>query len=50
MSLCQKAGLYSLATKGAKDVIDIATPRVLNAIGDTNISSDRFALADTGCA
>ncbi len=45
-----EGGLYSLATKGAKDVIDIATQRVLNAIGDINISSDRFALADTGCA
>ncbi len=45
-----EGGLYSLATKGAKDVIDIATPRVLDALGDINISSDRFALADTGCA
>ena len=43
-------GLYSLATRGAKDVIDIATPRVLDAIGDMDISGDRFALADTGCA
>ncbi len=45
-----KGGLYSLATTGAKDVIDIATPRVLDAIGDMDISSGRFALADTGCA
>ncbi len=45
-----QGGLYSLATKGAKDVIDFATPRVLDALGDINISSDRFTLADTGCA
>ncbi len=45
-----QGGLYSLATKGAKDVIDIATPRVLDAIGNIDIRSDRFTLADTGCA
>ncbi len=45
-----EGGLYSLATKGAKDVIDIATPRVLDAIRNIDISSDRFTLADTGCA
>jgi hypothetical protein len=43
-------GLYSLATKGAKDVIDIATPRVIQAIRDTGVNASRFALADMGCA
>ena len=47
-----EGGLYSLATRGAKDVIDIATPRVLGAIDDMGLSSqaDRFWMADTGCA
>ena len=45
-------GLYSLATRGAKDVIDIATPRVLEAVEQAlaNNPSDRFVLADMGCA
>lgn len=43
-------GLYSLATKGAKDVIDIATPRVLQAINSIPITSNRFTIADMGCA
>ncbi len=43
-------GLYSLATKGAKDVIDVATPRVLDAIRATGITASRFIFADMGCA
>ena len=45
-------GLYSLATCGAKDVIDIATPRVLAAIDDMDIvdNCNRFVMADIGCA
>ena len=45
-------GLYSLATRGAKDVIDIATPRVLDAVNGLGIGpgSRRFAMADLGCA
>ncbi|MGI9317388.1 MAG: SAM-dependent methyltransferase, partial [bacterium] len=42
-------GLYSLATKGAKDVIDIATPRVLDAISFAENQST-FTIADMGCA
>ena len=40
-------GLYSLATRGAKDVIDIATPRVLAALDELGFdsSSERFTLA-----
>ena len=45
-----EGGLYSLATKGAKDVIDIATPRVLDAIRDMGKPAERFMLADMGCA
>ena len=47
-----EGGLYSLATRGAKDVIDIATPQVLAAIDAMNITANtsRFAMADTGCA
>ncbi|MGB5708880.1 MAG: hypothetical protein WBM41_18890 [Arenicellales bacterium] len=47
-----EGGLYSLATKGAKDVIDIATPRVLDALGAINFSADPggFMMADMGCA
>jgi len=44
-----EGGLYSLATKGAKDVIDIATPKVLNAIEQIELK-DRFSLSDSGCA
>ena len=43
-------GLYSLATKGAKDVIDIATPRVIDALESMDIPGDRFTIADMGCA
>lgn len=44
-----EGGLYSLATKGAKDVIDIATPRVLDAI-TLRENQSRFMMADMGCA
>jgi len=45
-------GLYSLATRGAKDVIDIATPRVLDAIKAMQIPTHRkdFSMVDMGCA
>ncbi len=45
-------GLYSLATIGAKHVIDAATPMVLQAIKDLPDSSltDGFTLSDMGCA
>ncbi len=45
-------GAYSLATRGAKDVIDIATPRVLEAVNQLGLSptSERFTMADMGCA
>jgi hypothetical protein len=45
-------GLYSLATRGAKDVIDIATPRVLDAVKAMQIPTHRkeFSMADMGCA
>ncbi len=45
-------GLYSLATRGAKDVIDLATPRVLEAIQQLDLTreSERFTMADMGCA
>lgn len=45
-------GLYSLATRGAKDVIDLATPRVLAAV-DSVVGGNpghRFVFADMGCA
>ena len=45
-----EGGLYSLATKGAKDVIDIATPRVLAAVSSLDIQDNRFTMADMGCA
>ena len=47
-----RGGDYSTATKGAKDVIDGATPLVLEAIGripNTGASSP-FTLTDMGCA
>ena len=44
-----EGGLYSLATKGAKDVIDVATPRVLDAIAVRDNQST-FMMADMGCA
>ncbi len=45
-----EGGLYSLATKGAKDVIDIATPRVIAALDSLPEVGDRFTIADMGCA
>jgi len=45
-----EGGLYSLATKGAKDVIDIATPRVIAALDSMSKPDDRFTIADMGCA
>ena len=45
-------GLYSLATRGAKDVIDAATPMVLDAIEKTGIdeTTRSFRMSDMGCA
>ncbi len=49
-------GYYSLATKGAKDVIDGATPLVLEAIdamareGALTAEGRPFCMADMGCA
>ena len=45
-------GLYSLATTGAKDVIDAATPLVLDAINALPEESFRqgFTISDMGCA
>lgn len=43
-------GLYSLATKGAKDVIDMATPRVIAAVESMDLSAPSFTMADVGCA
>ncbi|NKB76836.1 MAG: SAM-dependent methyltransferase [Gammaproteobacteria bacterium] len=45
-------GLYSLATKGAKDVIDHATPLVVDAINALNLDSSltEFKMSDMGCA
>ena len=44
-------GYYSLATIGAKDVIDAATRLVLEAIGKMDLAGNAaFALADMGCA
>lgn len=47
-----EGGLYSLATRGAKDVIDKATPRVLAAFDELGFdsASERFSFADMGCA
>ncbi|MFT5113128.1 MAG: hypothetical protein ACI8P9_002456 [Parasphingorhabdus sp.] len=45
-----EGGSYSLATKGAKDVIDIATPRVLQAVEGISPLDDRVTIADMGCA
>ena len=49
----KSGGYYSARTKGAKDVIDNATPLVLQALGDMVIADDAakpFAIADFGCA
>lgn len=44
-------GLYSLATIGAKDVIDKATPRVLDALKDIPLKSNsHWCFSDMGCA
>lgn len=45
-------GLYSLATKGAKDVIDAATPMVIRAIEALELDPDlsEFKMSDMGCA
>ena len=44
-------GLYSLATRGAKDVIDRATPQVLAALGRVPAPEGRhWSFADLGCA
>jgi len=43
-------GLYSLATIGAKDVIDKATPRVLDAISSIDNHAELWAFSDMGCA
>ena len=45
-------GTYSLATRGAKDVIDAATPLVTSAIERMNLrpSMRRFGMMDLGCA
>jgi hypothetical protein len=46
-------GLYSLATIGAKDVIDIATPRVLQALAEVRAQRNtdaHWCFSDMGCA
>lgn len=45
-------GVYSLATKGAKDVINNATPMVAHAIDSIPLQAFRshFSIADMGCA
>lgn len=44
-------GLYSLATIGAKDVIDKATPRVLAALDTVSVDADsHWCFSDMGCA
>jgi len=43
-------GYYSLATAGARDVIDAATPIVLDAIDAVETNSGCFTLSDMGCA
>jgi len=43
-------GLYSLATIGAKDVIDKATPRVLAALSAIDLQTDSWCFSDMGCA
>ena len=47
-----EGGLYSLATIGAKDVIDIAADRVLDAVQSLKIdaATSQFTMADMGCA
>ena len=43
-------GYYSLATAGARDVIDAATPLVLKAIERVSATTGPFTLSDMGCA
>ncbi len=44
-------GLYSLATIGAKDVIDKATPRVLAALDTVSVDANsHWCFSDMGCA
>ncbi len=44
-------GLYSLATIGAKDVIDRATPRVLAAVDGIKVQdTEQWCFSDMGCA
>jgi hypothetical protein len=43
-------GYYSLATAGARDVIDAATPLVLSAIDSLPVGGGPFTLSDMGCA
>ncbi len=45
-------GYYSLATKGAKDVIDMATPLVMRALDGIDLAGHDgpFTMADMGCA
>ena len=45
-------GYYSLATTGAKDVINGATPMVLEALAAMDLADDgrAFTMADMGCA
>ena len=47
-----EGGLYSLATRGAKDVIDLSSPRVLEAVARLQLDGTppRFTMADMGCA
>ncbi len=47
-----EGGLYSLATIGAKDVIDLAADRACDAIQQLDLSqnANRFTMADMGCA
>ena len=43
-------GVYSLATAGAKDVIDHATPRVMAALEQIDPPASHWSFADMGCA
>ena len=45
-------GAYSLATRGAEDVINAATPMLLSALDSMNISKnqDIFTFSDMGTA
>jgi len=44
-------GLYSLATIGAKDVIDLATPDVLDAVASLSADGEEhWSFTDMGCA